>query len=108
MVKIRLQRFGRHKRPFYRIVAADERCRRDGRFLELIGHYDPLTDPISIKISKDLFLKWINFGAQPSDTVRKLVNKVYPNLLDEIESRRRQKIILARRKRKERQKARAV
>ena len=75
MVKIRLKRMGTHKRPFYRVVVADSRTPRNGRFIEEIGIYDPLKDPAEIKIDKDKAVKWIQTGAQPTDTVRALLKK---------------------------------
>ena len=75
MVKIRLKRMGTHKRPFYRVVVADSRTPRNGRFIEEIGTYDPLKDPAESKIDKDKAVKWIQTGAQPTDTVRALLKK---------------------------------
>ncbi|MDD3477621.1 MAG: 30S ribosomal protein S16 [Candidatus Izemoplasmatales bacterium] len=75
MVKLRLQRFGTTKRPFYRIVAADARKRRDGRYLEIIGLYDPTKEPAFVKIDNELALKWLATGAQPTDTVKNLFSK---------------------------------
>lgn len=72
-VKLRLKRMGAKKRPFYRIVAADSRSPRDGRFIEIIGYYNPLTNPIELKIDEEKALKWLNDGAQPSETVRSLL-----------------------------------
>ena len=74
-VRIRLQRHGRKKRPFYRLVAADARAQRDGVFLERLGHYDPLTDPADIVIDEEKALKWLRRGAQPSDTAKRLLSK---------------------------------
>ncbi len=74
-VRIRLQRHGRKKRPFYRLVAADARAQRDGRFLERLGHYDPLTDPAEVVIDEDRVLKWLKRGAQPSDTAKNLLSR---------------------------------
>lgn len=74
-VHIRLRRTGRTKRPAYRVVVADSRSPRDGRFIEVIGHYDPLTDPPTIKIELDKATEWIKKGAQPSNTVRVLLNR---------------------------------
>ncbi len=71
-VKIRLKRMGAKKSPFYRIVAADSRYPRDGRFIESIGYYNPTTNPADVKIDTELAMKWLNDGAQPSDTVRNL------------------------------------
>lgn len=75
MVKIRLKRMGAHKKPFYRIVAADVRSPRDGRFIEEIGYYNPMTEPKEIKINEELAQKWLNNGAQPTDTVKALFKK---------------------------------
>ena len=74
-VRIRLQRHGRKKRPFYRLVAADARAQRDGRFLERLGHYNPLTDPAEVVIDEDRVLKWLKRGAQPSDTAKNLLSE---------------------------------
>ena len=74
-VKIRLTRMGAKKRPSYRIVATDSRRPRDGQYLELIGTYNPITNPAEVKINKDLALKWLNTGAIPSDTVKNLFSK---------------------------------
>ncbi|PAT01401.1 30S ribosomal protein S16 [Candidatus Izimaplasma bacterium ZiA1] len=71
-VKIRLQRHGSKKRPFYRLVAADSRMRRDGRFLEILGTYDPTNEPATVKIDGEKAQKWLNEGAQPTDTVKNL------------------------------------
>lgn len=71
-VKIRLKRMGAKKSPFYRIVAADSRYPRDGRFIESVGYYNPTTNPAEVKIDTELAMKWLNDGAQPSDTVRNL------------------------------------
>jgi small subunit ribosomal protein S16 len=73
-VKIRLKRMGAKQAPFYRIVAADSRYPRDGRFIEAIGYYNPTTQPADVKIDSELALKWLNDGAQPSDTVRTLLS----------------------------------
>ena len=73
MVKMRLKRMGMKKKPFYRVVVADERSPRDGRFIEEIGYYDPMTEPAAtIKIDAE---KWLKSGAQPTDTVRVLLKK---------------------------------
>ncbi|UNC92745.1 30S ribosomal protein S16 [Candidatus Contubernalis alkaliaceticus] len=74
-VKIRLKRLGAKKSPFYRIVVADSRFPRDGRFIEEIGYYNPLTDPTTLKIDEEKAVQWLQKGAQPSDTVRALLNK---------------------------------
>ena len=75
-VRIRLQRHGKKRRPFYRLVAADSRSQRDGRFIERIGHYDPMTDPANIVIDAEKALKWLRTGAQPSDTAKDLMSRV--------------------------------
>jgi small subunit ribosomal protein S16 len=72
-VHIRLRRTGTTKRPAYRVVVADARAARDGRFIEVIGHYDPLTNPPTIKIEVDKAAEWIRKGAQPTNTVRHLL-----------------------------------
>ena len=75
MVKIRLKRMGAHKKPFYRIVVADVRAPRDGRFIEEIGYYDQMKDPKVIKINEELAQKWLSNGAQPTDKVKDLFKK---------------------------------
>ena len=75
MVKIRLKRMGAHKKPFYRIVVADVRAPRDGKFIEELGYYDPMTEPKNIKINEELAKKWLANGAQPTDTVKALFKK---------------------------------
>ena len=74
-VKMRLKRMGAKKRPFYRIVVADSRAPRDGKFIEEIGYYNPISEPVEIKIDGEKALKWLNNGAQPSDTVKSLLKK---------------------------------
>jgi small subunit ribosomal protein S16 len=74
-VRMRLQRFGKKHRPLYRIVVADSRTARDGRFIERLGHYDPLTDPVEFTINEERALYWLQVGAQPSDTVKSLLSK---------------------------------
>lgn len=74
-VKIRLRRMGAKKAPFYRVVVADSRYPRDGRFIEEIGTYNPLTEPADIKIDADKAKKWLGNGAQPTDTVKVLLKK---------------------------------
>ncbi|MDR2360266.1 MAG: 30S ribosomal protein S16 [Oscillospiraceae bacterium] len=75
MVKIRLRRMGAKKAPFYRVVVADSRFPRDGRFIEEIGTYNPLTDPAEVKIDSERVKYWISNGAQPTDTVKTLLKK---------------------------------
>ena len=74
-VKIRLSRMGAKKAPFYRVVVADSRYPRNGRFIEEIGYYDPMKEPAEIKIDGDKAKDWISKGAQPTDTVRALLKK---------------------------------
>ncbi len=75
MVKIRLRRVGAKNKPAYRIVVADSRSPRDGAFIEILGHYNPLTDPETCVIEEDKALKWLRTGAQPTDTVARLLTK---------------------------------
>ena len=74
-VKIRLKRMGSKKKPFYRIVVADSRSPRDGRFIETVGTYNPLLDPAEITIKEDSVMDWLSKGAQPSDTVRNILSR---------------------------------
>ena len=74
-VKLRLKRMGKKGHPFYRVVAADSRSPRDGRIIEAIGTYDPNGNPAVVKIDEELAVKWLNNGAQPSDTVRNILSK---------------------------------
>jgi small subunit ribosomal protein S16 len=71
--KIRLARAGAKKRPFYQIVVADERSRRDGRFIENMGTYDPTKNPAAVKLNEEKIIAWLGKGAQPTDTVRQLL-----------------------------------
>ncbi|HZW82719.1 MAG TPA: 30S ribosomal protein S16 [Candidatus Deferrimicrobium sp.] len=73
--KIRMKRMGAKKNPFYRLVVADSRSPRDGRFIEEIGYYNPLKEPVELKIDEEKAIKWLKTGAQPSETVRSLFNK---------------------------------
>ncbi len=74
-VKLRLMRMGKKKQPTYRLVVADGRSPRDGRFIESIGYYDPLTEPATIKINEERARHWLSVGAQPSDTVAHLLRR---------------------------------
>ena len=74
-VKIRLKRMGAKKAPFYRIVVADARSPHDGKFIESIGYYDPVTTPANVKIDEEKAIKWMGNGAQPTDTVKNLFSK---------------------------------
>ncbi len=75
MVKIRLQRQGKKKAPFYHIVVADSRSPRDGKIIEQLGTYDPMTNPATINLDKEKIEKWIKNGAKPTDTVKTLIEK---------------------------------
>lgn len=75
MVKIRLRRMGMKKAPFYRVVVADSRYPRDGRFIEEIGYYNPTTNPAEVKIDAEKAAEWLKKGAQPTDTVKSLLKK---------------------------------
>ncbi len=74
-VKIRLKRMGAKKRPFYRLVVADSRSPRDGRFIEEIGFYNPIADPAEVKINDEKAIQWLKNGAQPTDTVKDIFRK---------------------------------
>ena len=76
MVKIRLRRVGAKKQPSYRVVVADSRYARDGRFIETIGHYNPLTDPATVVVDEEKALLWLRQGAQPTETVSRLLKKL--------------------------------
>lgn len=74
-VKLRLKRMGAKQKPFYRIVAADARSPRDGRFIEVVGTYNPIKKPAEVSVNEELALKWLNNGAIPTDTVRSILSK---------------------------------
>ncbi len=86
MVKIRLRRVGAKKKPSYRVVVADSRAPRDGAFISIIGHYNPLTDPETIVIDEDKARHWLEQGAQPTDTAARLLAKV--GIIEESEARK--------------------
>ncbi len=75
MVKIRLNRMGAKRQPFYRVVVADSRSPRDGRFIEVVGNYDPTKNPAVVNIDEEKVISWIKNGAKPTDTVRSLLSK---------------------------------
>ncbi len=75
MVKIRLRRMGAKKAPFYRIIVADSRSPRDGRFIEEVGYYNPMSNPVELKVDTEKVEKWLNSGAQPTETVKSLLVK---------------------------------
>ncbi|MDD3051073.1 MAG: 30S ribosomal protein S16 [Candidatus Cloacimonetes bacterium] len=76
MVKLRLRRMGSRNKPFYRIVAVDSRVKRDGKYIESVGYYDPKTEPFTFRVDTEKAVKWLGNGAQPTDTVRSLFRKV--------------------------------
>lgn len=78
-VKIRLARHGAKKRPYYRIVVADSRCPRDGKFIEEVGHYNPCTEPAMVQFDLEKVDQWIKNGAQPTDTVASLLKRAREN-----------------------------
>ncbi len=80
--KIRLQRHGAKKRPFYQVVIADERSRRDGRFIENVGYYDPTKTPALLKLNEEKVIDWLGKGAQPTDTVNQILKK--QGILDKV------------------------
>lgn len=88
MVRLRLQRTGRRNRPSYRIVAAESRAPRDGAFIEILGHYDPLPDQATVVIDEDKALKWLRVGAKPTETVTNLLRK--QGVWDKFESEKKQ------------------
>lgn len=103
-VRIRLARHGRKKKPYYRVVAADSASRRDGRYLELLGTLNPLTNPPELVLKEERIRHWVGLGAKPSDTASQLIEKVLPGYLGEIEEKRKERIRSRRAKRKARAK----
>jgi small subunit ribosomal protein S16 len=101
-VTIRLSRHGRKKIPFYRIVAADKDHKRDGRYLELLGTLNPLTDPPTVTLKEDRVKHWIGQGAYPSPTAATVISGKLPGYLEDLEKGRKEKIRAARAKRKAR------
>jgi small subunit ribosomal protein S16 len=75
-VKIRLRRIGAKKKPIYRVVIADSRSPRDGRFIETVGHYNPLVNPPQISVDEERVQQWLKWGAQPTDTVKSLLSRI--------------------------------
>ena len=78
MLAIRLTRMGAKKRPFYRIVVAEKRGKRDGRFIEIVGHYNPCRETLELKLNHERIQHWLKCGAQPTETVRNLIRKSPP------------------------------
>lgn len=106
-VSLRLARHGQKKRPFYRIVAAEKSCWRDGKFLDIVGHYNPVAEPKQLLIKEDKVRKWLDNGAQPTQLVRNLIKKQVPGLIESKEGARKAKTVAARKKRKARLAAKA-
>jgi small subunit ribosomal protein S16 len=101
-VVLRLARLGKHKSPAYRIVATDKQNKRDGRFLEVVGTYNPLFNPARVTLKEDLVKKWLGVGAQPSEVVRSLIKRSLPGVVEAREDHQRSKIQAARKARKAR------
>ena len=99
-VVIRLARHGQTKRPYYRIVASEKTSRRDGRFIEVLGTFYPLTEPPMVTLKEDKIKRWIADGAKPSATVQSLIKKKLPGLYEAKVDHQRKKIQAARKKRK--------
>lgn len=99
MLKLRLARAGRKKRPFYRVVVTEHTAPRDGRFLEIVGQYDPIADPASFTIHADRVQHWLSQGAQPTATVHRLLHK--EGLIGELKTKPRSKRADAKRKARE-------
>lgn len=101
-VTLRLTRKGLHSRPFYRVVATDQQNKRDGKFIEVVGVYDPMVEPSVIKLKDDRIKYWVAQGAQMSDLVRSLIKKSIPGLVEAREKHQLEKIVSQRKKRKAR------
>ena len=106
-VVLRLARLGKHKSPAYRVVATDKQNKRDGRFLEVLGTYNPLSNPARVTLKEDRIKKWLGLGAKPTDVVRSLIKKTMPGVVEAREEHKLKKIQDARKKRKQRAKASA-
>ena len=107
-VTLRLARHGTRSRPFYRVVAIEKAGKRDGRFIELVGTYDPKTNPSTIVLKEDKVRKWVGLGAKPSRLVRGIIIKSFPGLVEGREKHALAKLQAARKSRKLRNKARAT
>ena len=99
-VTIRLARHGRKKQPYYRMVVADKPKKRDGRYLEQVGIYNPLTDPATVNVLEDRIKHWVELGAQPSKTVSEIIEKQIPGYLSGLDKARKEKLQAKRAKRK--------
>lgn len=107
-VVLRLARHGQKKRPTYRIVAADRQARRDGRFIEILGTYNPVVEPAAVTLKEDRIRHWVGEGAKQSALVRSLIKKNIPGLVEEKETLQREKIQARRKKRKAQLKAKSA
>ncbi len=107
-VTLRLARHGQKKRPHYRVVAAEKQCWRDGRFLQIVGTYNPMVNPAAVVLQEEAVRKWVGNGAQTTPVVASLIRKSFPGLLEEREQRQRARIQAARKARKERAAKRAA
>ena len=105
-VTLRLQRHGQKRRPFYRIVATETEARRDGKFLEIVGTYNPMVNPPAVNLKEDKIRKWVLCGAKQTQVVRDLLNKNIPGLVEEKEKHQKEKTIARRAKRRAAVKAR--
>jgi len=105
-VSIRLARRGSKKNPIYRVMVADSRSPRDGRFIEVIGTYNPMLNPPAVTLKEDKVKKWLGCGAKPTQLVRSLITKSMPGLVEEREKHQRDKVRQRRVQRKQRQAAR--
>jgi small subunit ribosomal protein S16 len=103
-VVIRLARLGKHKTPAYRIVATDKQNKRDGKFLEVVGTYNPLMSPSGVTLKEDLVKKWVGLGAKPTEVVRSIIVKAIPGFIEGREEHQKKKTLEARQKRKARAK----
>lgn len=101
-VVLRLARLGKHKAPAYRVVATDKQSKRDGKFLEVVGTYNPLTSPAQVTLKEDRVKKWLDYGALPTLVVRSLIKRSFPGVIEAREEHKKKKTQEARRKRKER------
>jgi len=101
-VVLRLARLGKHKSPAYRVVATDKQNKRDGKFLEVVGTYNPVASPAQVSLKEDRINKWLNAGALPTEVVRSLIKRSLPGVIEAREEHKKKKIQEARRQRKER------
>ena len=102
-VVLRLARHGQNKRPFYRVIAAERERSRDGRYIELLGTYNPMKEPAAIDIKQDRIQHWLDHGAKPTSVLRDIIKKQMPGVIEAKEDHQRKKIQEARKKRKARQ-----